>query len=59
MVKPGGGSMPSKRTEGKVPSHDIEYTAKRRINWKNDLAIGHEGEKIVQRFFGMPRQRIV
>jgi hypothetical protein len=31
--------MPSERTKGKVPSHDVEYTAKRKINWKNDLAI--------------------
>lgn len=45
--------MPTKRTEGKAPSHDIEYTAKRKINWKNDLAIGHKGEEIVQRLFRM------
>lgn len=41
--------MPSKKIEGKAPSHDIEYTAKRRVNWKNDLAIGHKGEEIFQR----------
>jgi len=30
--------MPSKRTEGKVSSHDVEYIAGRKPNWKNDLA---------------------
>lgn len=32
--------MPSKSTKGYNPSHDIEFKAGRRINWKNDLAIG-------------------
>jgi len=43
--------MPSKKTEGKVSSHDIEYKAGRRVNWKNDLAVGHKGEQIFQRLF--------
>lgn len=41
--------MPSKRIEGKAPSHDIEYKAGRKINWKNDLAVGHKGETLFQR----------
>ena len=47
--------MPSKQTKGYNPSHDIEFKAGRRINWKNDLAVGQKGEDIVQRlsrFFG-------
>lgn len=42
--------MPSKQTKGYNPSHDIEYKAGRRVNWKNDLAIGHKGEDIVKDF---------
>ena len=42
-------TVPSERTKGKVASHDVEYKAKRKINWKNDLAIGHKGEEIFQR----------
>jgi hypothetical protein len=30
----------------------VEYTAKRKVNWKNDLAIGHKGEEIFQRILG-------
>jgi len=41
--------MPSNQKKGYAPSHDIEYKAGRRINWKNDLAIGHQGERIFQR----------
>lgn len=43
--------MPSKQTKGHAPSHDIEYKAGRRINWKNDLAVGQKGEAIFQRLF--------
>ena len=42
--------MPSKQTKGYNPEHDIEYTAGRRIRWKNDLAIGLKGEDIVKNF---------
>lgn len=42
--------MPSKQAKGHVPSHDVEYKAGRRVNWKNDLAVGREGERIFQRF---------
>lgn len=42
--------MPSKQTKGYNPSHDIEFKAGRRVNWKNDLAIGHKGEDIVKDF---------
>ncbi len=41
--------MPSKQTKGHAPGHDVEYKAGRRVNWKNDLAIGHKGEAIFQR----------
>lgn len=43
--------MPSKQTKGHAPSHDIEYKAGRRVNWKNDLAVGQKGEAIFQRLF--------
>lgn len=42
--------MPSKQSKGYNPSHDIEFKAGRRVNWKNDLAIGHKGEDIVKDF---------
>jgi hypothetical protein len=40
--------MPNKSTKGHAPSHDIEYTAGRRINWKNDLAIGKKRRRYCQ-----------
>jgi hypothetical protein len=42
--------MPSKQSKGYNPEHDIEYTAGRRVRWKNDLAIGLKGEDIVKNF---------
>ena len=39
--------MPSKRTEGKVPSHDVEFTAGRKPNWKKDLEFGHQRRKFI------------
>jgi len=42
--------MPSKETKGNVPSHDIEYKAGRKVNWKNDLKIGKLGQQIVTEF---------
>jgi hypothetical protein len=35
--------MTSKQVEGHVSTHDIEYTAKRKISWKNDLALRQRG----------------
>jgi hypothetical protein len=35
--------MASKQVQGHVSSHDIEYTAKRDINWENDLALRQRG----------------
>jgi hypothetical protein len=43
--------MPSKRTEGKAPSHDVEFIANRKPNWKNDLKFGHQRRRIISRFF--------
>lgn len=43
--------MPSKQTKGHAPSYDVEYKAGRRVNWKNDLAVGQKGEAIFQRLF--------
>ena len=37
--------MPSERTKGKVASHDVEYKARRKVNWKNDLAIRTQGRR--------------
>lgn len=37
-------------TDGYQPSHDIEYKAGRRVNWKNDLAVGKKGEAIFDAF---------
>jgi hypothetical protein len=34
--------MPSKQVKGHVSSHDIDYKAGRRVNWKNDVKIGKE-----------------
>lgn len=42
--------MPSKESKGKVASHDLEYKAGRRVNWKNDLKIGQIGQDIVKQF---------
>ncbi len=37
-------------TEGYQPSHDVEHKAGRPVNWKNDLAIGKQGEQIFESF---------
>ncbi len=34
--------MPSKSTKGYNSSHDVEFKAGRRVNWKNDLAFGKQ-----------------
>jgi len=51
--------MPTKKTEGYQPSHDIEYTAGRRINWKNDLAVGRQRGKDCRGFLAVPGQVLV
>lgn len=42
--------MPSEDTKGHNPSHDVKYTAGRKPNWKNDLAVGKMGEMIFMNF---------
>jgi len=42
--------MPSEETKGYAPEHDVKYTAGRKPNWKNDLAVGKMGENIFTDF---------
>lgn len=46
--------MPTKKTEGYQPSHDIEYKAGRRISWKNDLAVGKQRRENRRKFLELP-----